>query len=134
VAKKTSGTVFKRVPADVRRAYETMRRYRGAGQGTDIHRRYLYRWPDQLEPAETSEGPPPQNSPESTLRKEVSQLKRVLAEKTLELDFFKGALQKSGRDASRKTALARRHLRPNPGSDVLARQLEYRTDVSTGPS
>ena len=39
-------------------------------------------------------GPPPQNSRESTLRKEVSQLKRVLAEKTLELDFFKGALQK----------------------------------------
>jgi hypothetical protein len=32
-------------------------------------------------------------SRESTLRKEVSQLKRVLAEKTLELDFFKGALQ-----------------------------------------
>jgi len=31
---------------------------------------------------------------ETTLRKEVSQLKRVLAEKTVELDFFKGALQK----------------------------------------
>jgi transposase len=60
----------------------------------NIHRRYLYRWRDQLEPAEKSEGPPPQNSRESTLRKEVSQLKRVLAEKTLELDFFKGALQK----------------------------------------
>ena len=59
-----------------------------------IHRRYLYRWRDQLEPAEKSEGPPPQNSRESTLRKEVSQLKRVLAEKTVELDFFKGALQK----------------------------------------
>ena len=60
----------------------------------DIDRRLLYRWRDQLEPAEKSEGPPPQNSRESTLRKEVSQLKRVLAEKTLELDFFKGALQK----------------------------------------
>ena len=60
----------------------------------DIHRRYLYRWRDQLEPAEKSEGSPPQNSRESSLRKEVSQLKRVLAEKTLELDFFKGALQK----------------------------------------
>ena len=60
----------------------------------NIHRRYLYRWRDQLEPAEQSEGPPPPNSRESTLRKEVSQLKRVLAEKTLELDFFKGALQK----------------------------------------
>ena len=59
----------------------------------DIHRRLLYRWRDQLEPAEKSEWPPPQNSRESTLRKEVSQLK-PLAEKTLELDFFKGALQK----------------------------------------
>ena len=91
---ETSGTVFKRVPADVRRAHETMRRHRGAAKELDIHRRYLYRWRDQLEPTEKSEGLPPQNSRESTLRKEVSQLKRVLAEKTLELDFFKGALQK----------------------------------------
>ena len=60
----------------------------------NIHRRLLYRWRDQLDPVEKSEWPPPQNSRESTLRKEVSQLKRVLAEKTLELDFFKGALQK----------------------------------------
>ena len=60
----------------------------------DIDRRLLYRWRDQLEPPHKSEWPPPQNSRESTLRKEVSQLKRVLAEKTLELDFFKGALQK----------------------------------------
>ena len=37
---------------------------------------------------------PPANSREATLRKEVSHLKRVLAEKTLEVDFFKGALQK----------------------------------------
>ena len=40
------------------------------------------------------EEPPPANSRESTLRKEVSQLKRLLADKTLEVDFFKGALQK----------------------------------------
>jgi transposase len=60
----------------------------------DIHRRLLYRWRDQLDPVDKGEWPPPQNSRESTLRKEVSQLKRVLADKTLELDFFKGALQK----------------------------------------
>jgi transposase len=60
----------------------------------DIDRRLLYRWRDQYDPPDKSEWPPPQNSRESTLRKEVSQLKRVLAEKTLELDFFKGALQK----------------------------------------
>jgi hypothetical protein len=41
-----------------------------------------------------SEPSPPGNSRESTLRKEISQLQRVLADKMLELDFFKGALQK----------------------------------------
>ncbi|MBA2702521.1 MAG: transposase [Blastocatellia bacterium] len=60
----------------------------------DIHRRLLYRWRDQLDPVDRCEGPPPQNSRESTLRKEVGQLKRVLADKTLEVDFFKGALQR----------------------------------------
>jgi transposase-like protein len=59
-----------------------------------IHRRMLYRWRDQLEPAEKSEGSPPQHSGETRLRQEVSQLKRALADKTLEVDFFKGALQK----------------------------------------
>lgn len=56
----------------------------------DIHLRLLYRWRDQLDPVDKGEWPPPQNSRESTLRKEVSQLKRVLADKTLELDFSKG--------------------------------------------
>ncbi len=36
----------------------------------------------------------PQNSRESTLRKEISKLKRLLADKTVEVDFFRGALQK----------------------------------------
>lgn len=55
-----------------------------------ISRRLLYTWREKLEPWE-SHGPPA-NSREATLRKEVSQLKRVLAEKVLEVDFFKGAL------------------------------------------
>lgn len=59
-----------------------------------IHRRLLYRWRDQLEPSESGESPPPANARESTLRKEVSQLKRLLADKTMEIDFFKGALRK----------------------------------------
>ena len=60
----------------------------------ELDRRLMYRWRDQLDPVDKGEWPLPQNSRESTLRKEVSQLKRVLADKTLELDFFKGALQK----------------------------------------
>jgi transposase-like protein len=59
-----------------------------------VHRRLLYKWRDQLDPVDIGDEPPPENPRESTLRKEVSQLKRLLAEKTLEVDFFKGALQK----------------------------------------
>ena len=59
-----------------------------------VHRRLLYKWRDQLEPVDIGDEPAPENSREFTLRKDVSQLKRLLAEKTLEVDFFKGALQK----------------------------------------
>ena len=59
-----------------------------------VHRRLLYKWRDQLDPAEVPEESPPQNSRESTLRKEVSQMKRLLADKAVEVDFFRGALQK----------------------------------------
>jgi transposase-like protein len=58
-----------------------------------IHRRMLYRWRDQLEPVAKKEVSPPQSG-EARLRHEVHQLKRALADKTLEVDFFKGALQK----------------------------------------
>ena len=58
-----------------------------------VHRRLLYRWRDQLDPVAKGKSPPSQ-SREDTLREEVSRLKRALADKTLEIDFFKGALQK----------------------------------------
>jgi hypothetical protein len=47
-----------------------------------------------MEPIDSWDVPPPETSRESKLRKEVSKLKRVLADKTVEADFFKGALQK----------------------------------------
>ena len=56
-----------------------------------VSRRLLYTWREKLELLDCS-GEPPANAREATLRKEVSQLKRVLAEKVLEVDFFKGAL------------------------------------------
>jgi transposase len=63
-------------------------------QELGVHRRLLYKWRDQFDPFDSGEEPSPGNSRESTLRKEINQLKRVLVDKTLELDFFKGALQK----------------------------------------
>jgi transposase-like protein len=78
-----------------------------------ISRRLLYMWREKLEPVESGNGPPA-TSRESTLRQEVSRLKRVLAEKILEVDFFKGALhtvearrqrsEKAGAQASTPTS------------------------------
>lgn len=54
-----------------------------------VSRRQLYRWRDEVDPGEPEVGKPPgQKSRVSTLRKEVNHLKRVLAEKTLEVDFL----------------------------------------------
>ena len=63
-------------------------------QELGVHRRLLYKWRDQFDPFDSGEKLSPGNSRESALRKEINQLKRVLLDKTLELDFFKGALQK----------------------------------------
>ena len=59
-----------------------------------VTRRCLYKWRaklDLVEPGEESARP---STHESCYRREAQQLKRLLAEKTLEVDFFKGALQK----------------------------------------
>ena len=63
-------------------------------QELDVHRRMLYRWREQLDPIEKRERRSLSHSREARLRQEVSHLKRALADKTLEVDFFKGALQK----------------------------------------
>src|ERR1700732_1750370 len=83
-------------------------------QELGVHRRLLYKWRDQLEPIEDGEGPPA-NSRERELRQQVTQLKRVVADKTLEADFFKGALQKIE---------ARRQSRSNSGETASTSRSE----------
>ncbi len=61
-----------------------------------IQRRLLYKWRDQFEAVGSGEEPPPENSREARLRKELSQLKRLLAEKALQVDFFRGARSTNG--------------------------------------
>ena len=58
-----------------------------------VHRRLLYKWRDQLEPIDDGQAPP-ENGRERELRLQLAQLKRLVADKTLETDFFKGAFQK----------------------------------------
>lgn len=59
-----------------------------------VTRRCLYKWRSKLDYLEPGEEAPRPNSHESAYRKQVHELKRLLAEKALEVDFFKGALQK----------------------------------------
>jgi transposase-like protein len=58
-----------------------------------VHRTVLYQWRDQLAPLDRAEWRE-EESGESPLERENRRLKQALAEKTLEVDFFKGALQK----------------------------------------
>jgi len=60
-----------------------------------VNRSLMYRWRGQLAATpsdEASNGQAPEDF--AKLREENSVLKRALAEKGLEVDFFKGALQK----------------------------------------
>ena len=58
-----------------------------------VHRRMLYRWRDQLAMIDHADGPP-ENIRERDLRIQLATARRLLADKALEVDFFKGALQK----------------------------------------
>jgi transposase-like protein len=74
-------------------------------QELGICRRVLYNWRDQLDQT----NPPPIRSRELILCKQILKLKRLLANKTLEVDFFKHALQRVG---------ARGHQKPNSGDSA----------------
>jgi transposase-like protein len=58
-----------------------------------ISRQLLYYWRDRLERKQAKEVDPAKSA-ERQLRQEATQLKKLLAEKMLEVDFFRGALQK----------------------------------------
>ena len=63
-----------------------------------VHRSLLYRWRDRLAAVAltASDERLPSSSREGRLHRENNQLKQALAEKVIEVDFFRGALQKVG--------------------------------------
>ena len=71
-----------------------------------VHRSVLYQWRDQLAPLDRAEWREAEETGESPLERENRRLKQALAEKTLEVDFFKSALQK---------VAARRQSNKKPG-------------------
>lgn len=61
-----------------------------------VPRQTLYRWHEESEMALEEGEPVPEKSRESRLRREVRELKRLVAKQAVELDFFRGALQRIG--------------------------------------
>ena len=78
-----------------------------------VGRRLLYVWRDRFDETD----PPPQRSRELILRKQILKLKRLLANKTLEVDFFRRALQRVG---------ARHRRRSSLGDEASTRKYEER--------
>ncbi len=87
-----TGNRVVKCPEDIRRtALERMKscsNITGLAKELGLSRSALYKWKWQAEGNEEG-GLPVRN-----LQKKVQELERLLAEKTLEVDFFKGALQK----------------------------------------
>ena len=63
-------------------------------QELGVTRRCLYKWRVKLETIEPGEDAWRPSTHTSPYRKQIHQLKRMLAERAMEVDFFKGALQK----------------------------------------
>jgi transposase-like protein len=86
VAKKRVGTfpkAFRRMAVE---RLEPCDHIAALAKALGVSRRLLYTWREKLESLEGGDSPPAP-SREATLRTEVSQLKRVLAEKVLEVGF-----------------------------------------------
>ena len=80
-----------------RMAVERMRTCENVGElarELGVRPRCLYKWHAKLEAIEPGENASRPSTHTASYRKEIQQVKRLLAEKTLEVDFFKGALQK----------------------------------------
>jgi predicted transcriptional regulator len=78
-----------------KRALKRMQKAKDIGrlaQELGVSRNTLYRWKDsQLRRAKSAREPEPR---EKKLEEEIQRLKESLANRTLEVDFFKGALQR----------------------------------------
>ena len=58
-----------------------------------VHWRLLYRWKAAAEAAEADSRRHAPEEREAALREEITKLKTALADKTMEVDFFRGALR-----------------------------------------
>jgi transposase len=98
VKRKRYSRKFQRIAVERMRTCESVTEL---ARELGVRPRCLYKWRaklDLVEPGEESARP---STHERSYRKQVQQLKRLLGEKAMEVDFLKGALQKV--EARRRT-------------------------------
>jgi transposase len=98
VKRKRYSRKFQRIAVERMRTCESVTEL---ARELGVRPRCLYKWRaklDLVEPGEESARP---STHEGSYRKQVQQLKRLLGEKAMEVDFLKGALQKV--EARRRT-------------------------------
>jgi transposase len=67
----------------------------GLARELGVRRKWLYKWRDQAQGIETPPGSrPPKPMPLEKDRKRIAELEKLVARQALEIDFFKGALQR----------------------------------------
>ena len=96
MAKKRVGGYQRHTPEFRKVAMERLKSCDNVGalaKELGVHRRLLYNWRDQLELIDDGQAPP-ETGKERGFRLQIANLKRLVADKTLEADFFRGALQK----------------------------------------
>jgi len=86
----------------------------------DIEQRLLYVWKHQFEgrpePRHASYVETPEETTERKLRQEIAQLKQALADRALEVDFFRGALRRIEEGRQKKSSTGDPASMPRSGS------------------
>ena len=99
-----------------------------------VRPRCLYKWRKKLETIEPGQESSRPSTHASAHRKEIHRLKQLLAEKTLEVDFFKGALQKVKARRQKSGDSGEMASKTKSERDATARQLKYRANVRADES
>ena len=81
-----------------------------------VGRTALYQWRDQMARDKMMQRQTEREVEETRLERENRQLKAALADKTLEVDFFKGALQKVAARRQGESAAGEKASTPKSGS------------------
>jgi transposase len=98
VKRKRYSRKFQRIAVERMRTCESVTEL---ARELGVRPRCLYKWRAKLDLVEPGEEPARPSTHERSYRKQVQQLKRLLGEKAMEVDFLKGALQKV--EARRRT-------------------------------